>query len=76
MFRGIAALIAGYGVYAFIQRKTGRYMLLKNHFAFYDFEEPLVFFLADYMAVMALFVWVNHYFSKGLRYLIQKNIDR
>ena len=76
MFRGIAALIAGYGVYAFIQRKTGRYMLLKNHFAFYDFEEPLVFFLADYMAVVVLFVWVSHYFSKGLRYLIQKNIDR
>ena len=24
------------------------------------------------MAVMALFVWVSHYFSKGLRYIIQK----
>ena len=71
LFRGIAALIAGYGVYAFIRREIGRYMLLKNHFAFYDFEEPLVFFLADYMAVVVLFVWVSHYFSKGLRYIIQ-----
>ncbi len=76
LLRGIAALIAGYGVYAFIQREIGLYMLLKNHFAFYDFEEPLVSFWADYMAVVVLFVWVSHYFSKGLRYLIQKNIDR
>lgn len=71
LLRGIAAFIAGYGVYASIQREIGRYMLLENHFAFFDFEEPLIFFLADYMAVMALFVWVSHYFSKGLRYIIQ-----
>jgi hypothetical protein len=71
LLRGIAAFIAGYGVYAFIQREIGRYMLLKNHFAFFDFEEPLIFFLADYIAVMALFVWVSHYFSKGLRYITQ-----
>ena len=71
LLRGIAAFIAGYGVYAFIQREIGRYMLLKNHFAFFDFEEPLIFFLVDYVAVMALFVWVSHYFSKGLRYIIQ-----
>ena len=71
LLRGTAALIAGYGVYAFIQRGIGQYMLLRNHFAFFDFEEPLIFFLADYMAVMALFVCVSHYFSKGLRYIIQ-----
>ena len=76
LLRGIAAFIAGYGMYAFIQREIGRYMLLKNHFAFFDFEEPLIFFLVDYVAVMALFVWVSHYFSKGLRYLIQKNKSR
>lgn len=72
LIRGIAALIAGYGVYAFTKREIGRYMLLINHFAFFDFQEPLILFLADYMAVMALVVWVNHCFSKGLRYIIQK----
>ena len=71
LFRVIALLAAGYGAYAFIQREIGRYMFLKNHFAFFDFEEPLIFFLADYIAVMALFVWVSHYFSKGLRYITQ-----
>ena len=72
MLRGIAALVAGYGVYAFIRREIGRYMFLQNQYVFFDFEEPLIFFLADYMAVMALFVWVSHYFSKGLRNIIQK----
>ena len=72
LLRGIAAFVAGYGVYAFIQREIGRYMLLKNHFAFFDFEEPLVFFLADYIAVMVLFVWASYYSSKGLRYMTQK----
>ena len=71
VLRGIAALIAGYGVYAFIRREIGHYMFLQNQYVFFDFEEPLIFFLADYVAVMALFVWVSHYFSKGLRYIIQ-----
>ena len=70
--RGIAAFVAGYGIYAFIQREIGWYMFLKNQYAFFDFEEPLVFFLADYIAVMTLLVWVSHYFSKGLRYIMQK----
>ena len=73
LLRGIATFVAGYGVYAFIQREIGWYMLLKNHFAFFDFEEPLIFFLADYMAVMVLFAWASHYFSKGLRHIVQRN---
>lgn len=72
LLRGIAALIAGYGIYAFAQREIGLYMLLKNEFVFFDFQEPLVFFIADYIAVMILFVWVSHYLSKGLRYIMQK----
>ncbi len=67
LFRVIALLAAGYGAYAFIQREIGRYMLLKNHFAFFNFEEPLVFFLVDYMAVMWCFVWISHYLSKVLK---------
>ena len=68
MIRGIAALVAGYGVYAFIRRQIGHYMFLQNQYVFFDFEEPLIFFLADYIAVIDLFVWVSYYFSKGLKY--------
>ena len=77
LLRVIALLAAGYGAYAFIQREIGRYMFLKNHFAFFDFEEPLVFFLVDYMAVMWCFVWISHYLSKVLKHKNGTNyVDR
>ena len=57
-----AILIAGYGIYAFIQRGIGSYMLLKNLFAFFDFEESLILFVLDYAMVMGLFVTIGYYF--------------
>lgn len=72
VLRWIATLIAGYGVYAFIRRKIGLYMFLQNKYVFFNFEESLIFFLVDYIAVMVLFVWVSHYFTKVLRYIAQK----
>lgn len=65
--RIIAALTAGYGIYAFIRRQIGSYMLLKNQFVFFDFEEPLIFFFIDYLAVMGLFVFLGHYFAEAMR---------
>lgn len=61
LLQGMACLIAGYGIYAFLKREIGSYMLLKSHFVFFDFEEPLALFLMDYIAVMGLFVWIGHY---------------
>lgn len=62
----LAVLIAGYGVFAFIKRDIWNYMTLKNHFAFFDFSEPVTFFLLDYLAVMGLFVFIGHYFGRIL----------
>lgn len=67
VLRGLALLIAGYGIYAFVKRGIGGYMLLMNEFVFFDFEEPLVFFLANYIAVMGLFVFIGHYLSVLVR---------
>lgn len=61
VLRMIAILIAGYGIYAFIRRGIGRYMLMLDHFVYFDFDEPILFFIADYVAVMGLFVFVGHY---------------
>lgn len=33
------------------------------------FDEPLIFFLADYMAAMWCFAWISHYFSMKLNYM-------
>jgi len=65
--RIIAVLIATYGIYAFLQRNNGSYMLLKTQFVFFDFDEPLSMFFADQLAIMGLFVCVGHYVSKLLQ---------
>lgn len=68
-FRGISFVLAAYGIYAFAKRDIGNYMLLRYHFVFFDFEEPFIFFVLDYVAVMGLFVLVGHYCAEGLRKL-------
>ena len=65
--RILALAIAGYGVFAFVKREVGSYMLLRIQFVFFDFEEPLIFFLLDYAAVMGLFVFIGHYLSELLK---------
>lgn len=67
ILRGIALLIAGYGIYAFIKRDIGSYMFLKNQFVFFDFDEPLILFMVDYVTAMGFFVFVGHYLSEGLK---------
>lgn len=72
VLRVVALLIAGYGIYAFIRRGIGRYMLMMDHFVFFDFDEPIIFFIVDYVAVMGLFVFVGHYISYAIKYGIQR----
>lgn len=75
MLRVLALAIAGYGVFAFVRREIGSYMLLKIQFVFFDFEEPLIFFLLDYTAVMGLFVFTGHYLAEVLKYCSRKRIQ-
>lgn len=49
------------------KRDIGNYTLLKIHFVFFDYDEPLFFFLLDYIAVMGLFVFIGHYLAVFLR---------
>ncbi|MDO4582188.1 MAG: DUF4405 domain-containing protein [Bacillota bacterium] len=64
--RSLAALLAAYGVYAFVKRDFISYMLLRTHFAFFDFSEPLIFFFADYLSIMALLAIAGYYIVKRL----------
>lgn len=67
VLRCIASLLAAYGVYAFINRQLGAYMLLQSEFVFFDFSEPLFYFFGDYLAIMGLFVCIGYYTSILLR---------
>lgn len=59
-------LIPLYGVYALLHRQLLTYMFLRNQYVFFDFSEPIVYFLLDYIAVMGLFVWLGYYIIKFL----------
>lgn len=72
VLRALGVCIALYGAYAFVKRGIPDYMFLRTHFAFFDFEEPLILFLLDYLAAMGLFVWLGHYLARGLRSLQKK----
>ncbi len=67
VLRTIAIFIAGYGTYAFFKRGIGSYMLLVTRFAFFDFEEPLLLFWLDYIAVMGLFIAIGYHMPKALK---------
>lgn len=66
-FRIAGYFFAAYGAVAFVRRDVGLYLLLKSHFVFYDFSEPLIAFLLDYLAVMGLFVAAGYFVNMLLR---------
>lgn len=67
LFRLIGILIAAYGVYALIRRNIPAYLFLQTQFAFFDFEEPLIFFFLDYLAVMGLVIFLGNSAAAALR---------
>lgn len=67
-----AALISLWGLYAFIHRELGTYLLLQTAFVFFDFEEPLALFLLDYLAIMGFLAAIGYYGQKLLLTLGKK----
>lgn len=60
---GVAAAL--YGVFALFKRQISTYLFLQTQFVFFNFDEPLVFFFLDYLAVMTTFVWLGHALAKA-----------
>ncbi len=56
-----------WGVFAFIRRNIWAYMTLESSFVFFDFDEPFMCFIGDYIAVMILFACLGHYMLLLLR---------
>ena len=62
-----AALLGLWGVWAFLRREIVNYLFLRNQFVFFDFGQPLFFFVVDYVAVMALSAMGGYYSAKFLK---------
>lgn len=67
ILRAFTALLGLWGIFAFLRREIGSYLFLRNQFVFLDFSQPLVFFVIDYISVMALFAMAGHYSTKLLK---------
>lgn len=63
VLRIAGVFIAGYGLYAFVARDLATYMFLRTQFVFLDYNESLLFFYIDYLAMTGLFIWIAHYLS-------------
>lgn len=70
--RLLAVLIAGYGAYAFHARQLGSYLFLKTRYVFFDFEEPLILFFLDYLAIMGLCIFLGYYLSEAMKHRARK----
>ena len=63
----IAVALMLWGVSAFQRRSIAEYLFMNSQFVFFDFEEPIIFFLLDYLAIFILFACAGNYFMKALR---------
>ena len=60
------AAVSLYGAYAFVKRGFPEYLFAKTMFAFFDYSEPVLLFLLDYLAVMAACLMIGWLLLSGL----------
>lgn len=67
ILRGLALLLSGFGVYAFLKHNIADYLFLRSQFVFFDMEQPLVLFFAEYLAIMCLWACIAYYGGRLLQ---------
>ena len=88
VLRYVFMAVSAYGIYAFIKRDLADYLFMKTAFVFFDYSEPVLLFLADYISIMVLtatvFFYLGRFFSVGRSSVggkennkgtIRKNVD-
>lgn len=68
--------VSVYGLTAFFKRGFPGYMSGTTMFAFFDFSEPIAWFILDYLAVMVLFMMAGCLISIGLSRISSGRIGR
>ena len=68
----LALCVSGYGVYAFIKRGLPKYMTLREQFVFFDFDEPLIWFFLDYIAILLTLMLLGSLLGYGLQKMRRK----
>ena len=76
ILRLLAAAVSCYGLYAFFHNGLLDYLLLRTHFVFFPPDQTAVRFLADYGAIMGLYLAVAHYGGILLRHWSGGNVHQ
>ena len=63
----VFSAVSLYGIYAFFKRQIPDYMFLNIQFVFFDYSEPRIFFLADYLAVIVSFALLGYGITRMLK---------
>lgn len=66
LLKSIFYFISLYGIYTFIKLNLFSYMILKNQFVFFDFEQTFISILFDYFSIMTACAVGTHLFIKKL----------
>lgn len=74
--RVLAMLLCGYGIYAFIKHNIADYLFLRSQFVFFNMEQPLAQFFAEYLAMMALWVCVAYYIARLIQHGTKNPVHR
>ena len=65
--RILLALLCFYGLYSFITRGVWKYLILRQHFFFFDLERGYVLFALDYISIIILFATIFHLIASRLK---------
>lgn len=63
----LTGAVSAYGVFALIRQNHLRYMFLREQFVFFDYDEPMILFFADYLAMIVLFMTLGALLGLALR---------
>lgn len=66
ILRGLALPVCGFGIYAFFKNNIADYLFVRSQFVFFDIQQPLALFFAEYLAMMGLWVCIAYYAAKFL----------
>lgn len=67
ILRAATFIVAAYGAYVFYISGIASYMLLKNQFVFFDFEQNALSVLSENLAMMGLWVFIAYYGARLLQ---------
>lgn len=67
LLRAVTLLICILGIMAFRKHNIASYLFLQSKFVFFDMNQPLIQFFAEYLAMMGLWVAISYYTAKLLQ---------